>query len=45
MDPGTHLSGDSLHEALEVVRTVYGEQITLQDVEHIVITHAHFDHF
>jgi len=45
VDTGTHLSEESLREGLEVVRTVYGEGIALEDIEHIVITHAHFDHF
>lgn len=45
VDTGTHLSEASLREGLEVVREVYGEPVTLEDVEHIVITHAHFDHF
>jgi glyoxylase-like metal-dependent hydrolase (beta-lactamase superfamily II) len=45
VDPGTHLSEASLREALEVVGTVYHLPVRLEDVEHIVITHAHFDHF
>jgi len=45
VDPGTHLSQPSLREALEVVSTVYRQPVRLEDVQHIVITHAHFDHF
>ena len=45
VDTGTHLSETSLREGLEVVSRVYDEPVTLEDVEHIVITHAHFDHF
>ncbi len=45
VDPGTHLSEASLLEALQVVAHVYHEPVRLQDVQHIVITHAHFDHF
>ena len=45
VDTGTHLSESSLREGLEVVNRVYGQPVTLEDVEHIVITHAHFDHF
>jgi len=45
VDPGTHLSEASLRQALEVVGEVYHHPVRLEDVEHIVITHAHFDHF
>jgi glyoxylase-like metal-dependent hydrolase (beta-lactamase superfamily II) len=45
VDPGTHLSEASLRQALEVVAAVYHHPVRLEDVEHIVITHAHFDHF
>ncbi len=45
VDTGTHLSEESLREGLEVVGKVFGESMDLKDIEHIVITHAHFDHF
>jgi glyoxylase-like metal-dependent hydrolase (beta-lactamase superfamily II) len=45
VDPGTHLSEASLRQALEVVSAVYHQPVRLEDVQHIVITHAHFDHF
>jgi glyoxylase-like metal-dependent hydrolase (beta-lactamase superfamily II) len=45
VDPGTHLSEASLREGLEVVGAVYGQPLRLEDIEHVVITHAHFDHF
>lgn len=45
VDTGTHLSEASLREGMDVVRTVYGEEMSFGDIEHIIITHAHFDHF
>jgi len=45
IDTGSHLSEESLREGLEVVRAFYGEAVTLEDIDNVVITHAHFDHF
>jgi glyoxylase-like metal-dependent hydrolase (beta-lactamase superfamily II) len=45
VDTGTHLSEASLREGFRVVREFYGEPISLEQLDHIVITHAHFDHF
>ena len=45
VDTGTHLSEDSLREGLRVVRDFYGEPVSLEQVDQVLITHAHFDHF
>ena len=45
VDAGAPASEASLREGLEVVSKFYGESITLADIDHVVITHAHFDHF
>ncbi len=45
VDTGTHRSEESMREGFEVVREFYGEPVSLEQVDHIVITHAHFDHF
>jgi glyoxylase-like metal-dependent hydrolase (beta-lactamase superfamily II) len=45
VDTGTHLSEASLREGFAVVREFYGEAVSLEQVDHVVITHAHFDHF
>ncbi len=45
VDTGTHLSEASLREGLRVVREFYGEPVSLEQLDQILITHAHFDHF
>jgi glyoxylase-like metal-dependent hydrolase (beta-lactamase superfamily II) len=45
VDTGTHRSEDSLREGMRVVRDFYGESVSLEQVDQLVITHAHFDHF
>jgi glyoxylase-like metal-dependent hydrolase (beta-lactamase superfamily II) len=45
VDTGTHRSEESMREGFEVVRRFYGEPVSLEQVDHIIITHAHFDHF
>ncbi len=45
VDTGTHLSEQSMREGLAVVRDFYGEPVALEQVDDVVITHAHFDHF
>ena len=42
---GTDESIKGLHERFEEVRQRFGERISLDDVRHVVITHAHIDHF
>jgi glyoxylase-like metal-dependent hydrolase (beta-lactamase superfamily II) len=38
-------SNQQLEDGFQRVRTEYGESITWRDVTHILITHAHIDHF
>ncbi|MBF0277796.1 MAG: MBL fold metallo-hydrolase [SAR324 cluster bacterium] len=45
VDSGTHLSEKSLEEGLEVVRVFYGESVHIEDIDNVILTHAHFDHF
>lgn len=45
VDTGTHRSEASMREGFEVVKGFYGEAVSLEQLDHIVITHAHFDHF
>ena len=45
VDTGTHLSEASMREGLEVVREIYGVPAKLEDIETVIITHAHYDHF
>ena len=45
VDTGTHLSEASLREGLQVVRDFYEEPVSLEQVDQVIITHAHFDHF
>ena len=45
VDTGTHRSEESLREGLQVVREFYGEPVSLEQMDQVVITHAHFDHF
>lgn len=45
VDTGTQRSEESLREGLRVVRDFYGEPVSLEQIDEIVITHAHFDHF
>ncbi|MBI3992751.1 MAG: MBL fold metallo-hydrolase [Candidatus Lambdaproteobacteria bacterium] len=45
IDAGSHLSEDSLREGLAVVSGYYGERLSMADIDNVVITHAHFDHF
>jgi len=45
VDTGTHLSEESLREGLRVVRDFYGEPVSLEQMDQVLITHAHFDHF
>lgn len=45
VDTGSSKSEESLQEGLEVVREFYGESVYLEDIDNIIITHAHSDHF
>ncbi|HUJ73740.1 MAG TPA: MBL fold metallo-hydrolase, partial [bacterium] len=45
VDTGTHLSEQSMREGLDVVREFYKEPLRLEQVDQVLITHAHFDHF
>ena len=45
VDTGSSKSEASLREGLEVVREFYGESIHLEDIDNIILTHAHGDHF
>jgi glyoxylase-like metal-dependent hydrolase (beta-lactamase superfamily II) len=45
VDTGTHRSEESLREGLQVVREFYGEPVSLEQMDQVLITHAHFDHF
>ncbi|HYS93137.1 MAG TPA: MBL fold metallo-hydrolase, partial [Candidatus Acidoferrales bacterium] len=42
---GTDESIKGLRERFEEVRERFGEGVSLDDVRHVVITHAHIDHF
>lgn len=42
---GTDESVAGLRARIEEVRQRFGERISLDDVRHVVITHAHIDHF
>lgn len=45
IDCGTRNSEQHLEEGVRVVREFYGEEVSLDDVRSVVITHAHIDHF
>ena len=45
VDTGTHRSAESMAEGFAVVREFYKEPVSLEQVDHVIITHAHFDHF
>src|SRR5262245_14734950 len=42
---GTEDSNAGLRACVEEVRQRFGERVSLEDVRHVVITHAHIDHF
>ena len=42
---GTDESIRGLYRRFEELRTRFGERVSLEDVRHVVITHAHIDHF
>jgi glyoxylase-like metal-dependent hydrolase (beta-lactamase superfamily II) len=45
VDTGTHLSEESLRQGIQVVREFFKVPVSLEQVDHVLITHAHFDHF
>jgi glyoxylase-like metal-dependent hydrolase (beta-lactamase superfamily II) len=47
VDVGSGLPGavEDLHAGLAAIRTRFGERVGLEAVQHVVITHAHIDHF
>lgn len=42
---GTPLSNDNLLEGLRRVQSDFGEKISVTDIERIIISHGHIDHF
>jgi glyoxylase-like metal-dependent hydrolase (beta-lactamase superfamily II) len=42
---GTDESVEGLQQRIDEVYLRFGERVTLDDVRHVVITHAHIDHF
>ncbi len=45
VDTGSPSSEASMEEAFKVVSQFYNEELTLADVDNVIITHAHIDHF
>lgn len=45
VDTGSHQSEETMREGFRVIRELYGEDFELEDVTHVILTHAHFDHF
>jgi glyoxylase-like metal-dependent hydrolase (beta-lactamase superfamily II) len=45
IDCGTGESERHLEDGFRVVREFYGEEVSLEDVKNVVVTHAHIDHF
>lgn len=47
IDTGSGFEGSnrSLADAIDQLGSDFGESVRLQDVEHVILTHAHIDHF
>ncbi|MCG8381950.1 MAG: MBL fold metallo-hydrolase [Gammaproteobacteria bacterium] len=45
IDCGTVLSEQYMHKCFEVVSHYFGENISVADLDNVIITHAHIDHY